>query len=219
MLLLFGAVCSVSLVLAQFGRTHVWTKQGHIFATLLYKRRALTWFKLKPEGHKEQIGQLAEKSMTPSFVVVTLRDGFGVPQVELVTSIKFLRILKKENLAPSIPEVLYFLVKKAKSIRKHLDKTAKTEIRGSISSSLGAAFTVLRGTTGASSPCLPTGRTSLRRPRLGLVTPLSVIDVLISLGGPNGFRVMDHVPVPLKSAIQTLLCGGSRLPFGRGGGG
>ena len=158
MLLLFGAVCSVSLVLAQFGRTHVWTKQGHIFATLPYKRRALTWFKLKPEGLKEQIGKLAEKSMTPSFVVVTLRDGFGVPQVELVTSIKFLRILKKENLAPSIPEVLYFFVKKAKSIRKHLDKTAKTEIRGSVSSSLGAAFTVLRGTTGASSPCLPTGK-------------------------------------------------------------
>ena len=125
MLLLFGAVCSVSLILAQFGRTHVWTKQGHIFATLLYKRRALTWFKLKPEGHKEQIGQLAEKSMTPSFVDVTLRDGFGVLQVELVTSIKFLRILKKEGLAPSIPEILYFLVKKAKSMRKHLDKYRK----------------------------------------------------------------------------------------------
>ena len=38
MLLLFGAVCSVSLVLAQFGRTFVWTGQGYIFVTLQYIR-------------------------------------------------------------------------------------------------------------------------------------------------------------------------------------
>ena len=125
MLLLFAAICSVSLVLAQFGRTHVWTGQGHIFATLPYKRRAPSWIKLKPEDLKEQIGKLAEKSMTPSFVDVTLRDGFGVPQVKLITGIKILRILKKEGLAPSIPEVLYFLVKKAKSMRKHLDENRK----------------------------------------------------------------------------------------------
>ena len=55
-----------SLVLAQFGRTHVWTGQGHIFATLQYKRRAPSWIKLKPEDLKEQIGKLAEKGMTPS---------------------------------------------------------------------------------------------------------------------------------------------------------
>ena len=122
MLLLFGAVCSVPLVLAEFGRTPVWTGQRHIFATLPYKRRAPSWLKLKPEDLKEQIGKLAEKSMTPSFVDVTLRDGFVVPQVKLVTGIKFLRILKKEGLDPSIPEILYLLVKEAKSMRKHLDK-------------------------------------------------------------------------------------------------
>ena len=125
LLLLFGAVCSVPLVLAQFGRTHVWTGQGHIFATLPYKRRASSWIQLKPEDLKEQIGKLAEKSMTPSFVDVTLKDGFVVPQVKLVTGIKFLRILKKEGLAPSIPEILYFLAKKAKSMRKHLDRYRK----------------------------------------------------------------------------------------------
>ena len=43
------------------------------------------------------------------------------------------------------------------------------------------------------------------------------MNVSISLGDPNVFCVMDHLPVPLKSAIQTFLCGGSRLPFGRGG--
>ena len=46
MLLLFGAVCSVSLVLAQFGRTLVWTGQGHFFVTLQYFRWAPGWIKL-----------------------------------------------------------------------------------------------------------------------------------------------------------------------------
>ena len=36
------------------------------------------------------------------------------------------------------------------------------------------------------------------------------------LGDPNVFRAEDHLPVPLQSAIQTFLCGGSRLPFGSG---
>ena len=31
---------------------------------------------------------------------------------------------------------------------------------------------------------------------------------------PKRFRAEDHLPVPLASAIQTFLCGGSRLPFG-----
>ena len=36
------------------------------------------------------------------------------------------------------------------------------------------------------------------------------------LGDPDGFRAKDHLPVPLQNAIQTFLCGGSRLPFGSG---
>ena len=134
MLLLFGVVCSVSMVLAQFGRTHVWTGQGYIFATLHYKRRAPSWIKLKPEDLQKQVGKLAE-NYDALVVDVTLRDGFNVPQVKLVTGIKFLCILKKEGFAPSIPEVLYFFVKKAKSMRKHLDKNRKNKIRSSVSSS------------------------------------------------------------------------------------
>ena len=35
-------------------------------------------------------------------------------------------------------------------------------------------------------------------------------------GRSKRFRAEDHLPVPLESAIQTFLCGGSRLPFGSG---
>ena len=36
----------------------------------------------------------------------------------------------------------------------------------------------------------------------------------IFFGRSKRFRAEDHLPVPLASAIQTFLCGGSRLPFG-----
>ena len=114
-------------MLAQFGRTLIWTGQGYIFATLQYIRWAPGWIKLKPEDLQKQVGKLAEK-YDALFVEGTLRDGFIVPQVELVTGIKFLRFLKKENLAPSVPEVLYFFVKRAKSFQKHLDRNRKNKV-------------------------------------------------------------------------------------------
>ena len=43
-------------------------------------------------------------------------------QVCHVTGSKVLRILKKKGLAPEIPEDLYCLIKKAVSVRRHLDK-------------------------------------------------------------------------------------------------
>ena len=134
-----------------------------------------------------------------------------MPQVKLVTGIKILRILKKEGLAPSIPEVLYFLVKKAKSMRKHLDKNRKDKIRSSVSSSLRAAFTALRGTTDASSSCLPTGSTSLLRPRLELVTPLSMMNVSISLGDPD--KECDP-NVSVRRIEASFRKGGGQFPFG-----
>ena len=40
--------------------------------------------------------------------------------------------------------------------------------------------------------------------------------VLFLFGRSKRFRAEDHLPVPLASAIQTFLCGGSKLPFGSG---
>ncbi|OXB70686.1 UNVERIFIED_CONTAM: hypothetical protein H355_015276 [Colinus virginianus] len=56
---------------------------------------------------------------------VTLRDSFGVPQVKSVTTNKILRILKLQGLAPELPEDLYYLIKKAVSVRKHLERNRK----------------------------------------------------------------------------------------------
>jgi ribosomal protein S15P/S13E len=59
------------------------------------------------------------------FQGVILRDSHGVAQVRFVTGNKILRILKAKGLAPDLPEDLYHLIKKAVSIRKHLERNRK----------------------------------------------------------------------------------------------
>ena len=56
---------------------------------------------------------------------VILRDSHGVAQVRFVTGNKILRILKAKGLAPDLPEDLYHLIKKAVSIRKHMERNRK----------------------------------------------------------------------------------------------
>ncbi len=77
-----------------------------------------------------------------------LRDSHGVAQVKLITGNKILRVLKAKGnvmfsvkfrvcvshdvlgLSPSLPEDLYYLIKKAVAIRKHLEKHRKVFYNG-----------------------------------------------------------------------------------------
>merc|ERR1712014_531158 len=99
--------------------------KGMSSSALPYRRRAPTWLKMKPEEVSEHICKLAKKGLTPSQIGVTLRDSFGVPQVKNVTGCKILRILKSKQLAPQVPEDLFHLIKKAISMRKHLERNNK----------------------------------------------------------------------------------------------
>ena len=99
--------------------------KGMASSALPYRRRPPTWLKMKPEDVTDHICKLAKKGLTPSAIGVTLRDSFGIPQVENVTGNKILRLLKLNSLAPTIPEDLYHLIKKAVSIRKHMEKNRK----------------------------------------------------------------------------------------------
>ena len=91
--------------------------KGMSSTTLPYKRRAPSWIRLRPEDLSEQFYKLERKGITPSSIGVTLGDSFDVAQVQMFTSIKFLRFLKKKGLAPFIPEDLYFLVEKDVSMQ------------------------------------------------------------------------------------------------------
>merc|ERR1712156_771429 len=68
---------------------------------------------------------MAKKGFTPSQIGVVLRDSHGIPQVKMVAGNKIVRILRSQGLAPSLPEDLYCLIKKAVSVRKHLERNRK----------------------------------------------------------------------------------------------
>ena len=78
-----------------------------------------------PHQVEDLICKFSKKGLTPSQIGVLLRDNHGVAQVGTVTGSKVLRILKGHGLAPEIPEDLYHLIKKAVSVRKHLERNRK----------------------------------------------------------------------------------------------
>merc|ERR1711939_948785 len=103
------------------GRLHSKGK-GIASSAIPYSRSVPTWFKSSPDQVVDNICKLARKGATPSQIGVILRDSHGVAQVKVVTGNKILRILKSSGLAPEIPEDLYFLIKKAVAVRKHLER-------------------------------------------------------------------------------------------------
>jgi small subunit ribosomal protein S13e len=52
-----------------------------------------------------------------------LRDRHGIGRVQSVTGNKVLRVLKANGVAPALPEELYYLIKKATNLRKHLERS------------------------------------------------------------------------------------------------
>merc|ERR1719320_493707 len=94
-------------------------------SALPYRRSVPQWLKLTSDEVKDQIFKLAKKGLTPSQIGVILRDSHGVAQVRFITGNKILRILKGKGMAPELPEDYYYLIKKAVSIRKHLERNRK----------------------------------------------------------------------------------------------
>mmetsp|Transcript_1319 Transcript_1319/g.2616 ORF Transcript_1319/g.2616 Transcript_1319/m.2616 type:complete len:152 (-) Transcript_1319:74-529(-) len=106
------------------GRMHS-NGKGISKSALPYKRTPPQWLKITPQEISQHICRLAKKGLTPSQIGVILRDSHGIAQVKNVTGNKILRILKANGLAPTLPEDLYHLIKKAVAVRKHLEKNRK----------------------------------------------------------------------------------------------
>ena len=102
------------------GRLH---SPGHGISssTIPYRRSAPHWLQTTKEQCVQLIYDYAKKGVRPSQIGATLRDRHGIGRVNSVTGTKVIRILKANGLAPSLPEELYFLIKKAMNVRKHLE--------------------------------------------------------------------------------------------------
>ena len=89
-------------------------------SALPYKRTPPSWLQVNATEIEDQICKLAKKGLTPSQIGVVLRDSAGIAQVKSVLGKKLFRVLKKNGLAPEIPEDLYFLIKRSVQVRDPL---------------------------------------------------------------------------------------------------
>merc|ERR1711862_730094 len=99
--------------------------KGMSGSAIPYKRTAPSWLKISPAQVNEHICKLAKKGLTPSQIGTLMRDSQGIGQIRSVTGNKVLRILRANGLAPELPEDLYFLIKKAVAVRKHMERNRK----------------------------------------------------------------------------------------------
>merc|ERR1712080_168995 len=108
----------------QHGPMHAPGK-GMASSAVPYVLKAPTWLRMSKEEIVDSIVKLSKKGYRPSAIGVHIRDQYGVSQSKYVTGNKILRVLKAQGLAPDLPEDLYFLIKKAVTMRKHLERNRK----------------------------------------------------------------------------------------------
>jgi len=84
-----------------------------------------SWVNAKPADVERLVVELAKKGYSPSMIGLILRDQYGIPDVRAITGKKVTQILRENGLAPSIPEDLANLIRRALRIRKHLEAHGK----------------------------------------------------------------------------------------------
>ncbi len=84
-----------------------------------------TWVELSPEEVESEVVKLARKGQSKSMIGTIMRDSRGVPLVKLVTGKNVTQILEENEIESPLPEDLANLVRKALSVRKHLETNHK----------------------------------------------------------------------------------------------
>jgi small subunit ribosomal protein S15 len=88
-------------------------------------RRPPSWCKYQPEEVDSFIIKLAKEGHSMSAIGTILRDQYAIPLVKPITGKSISDTLKAANLAPTMPEDLQNLMKKAQSLAVHMDKNKK----------------------------------------------------------------------------------------------
>jgi len=100
-------------------------KKGRSHSTRPVSKRPPSWCKYQPEEVEALVIKLAKDGHPPSRIGTILRDQYAIPLVKPFTGKAITQILKEADLAPSIPEDLGDLLKKAASLTAHLEKNRK----------------------------------------------------------------------------------------------
>ena len=100
-------------------------KKGRSGSTRPARLEKPVWIELSPEEVENEVVKLARKGHSTSLIGTIMRDSRGVPLVKVVAGKKISQILEENDIKTPLPEELGNLVKKALSIRKHLEENHK----------------------------------------------------------------------------------------------
>lgn len=84
-----------------------------------------TWVQYKPGEVEALVAKLAKQGLSTSLIGITLRDSYGVPDVETITKKKIGKILEELGLVQQLPEDIQNLIKKALAVKKHMQTHKK----------------------------------------------------------------------------------------------
>jgi small subunit ribosomal protein S15 len=100
-------------------------EKGKSHSTRPVSRRPPSWCRYQPEEVEAFIIKLAKDGHSLSKIGTILRDQYAIPLVKPITGKSISDILESAGLAPSMPEDLANLIKKAKNLTVHMEKNKK----------------------------------------------------------------------------------------------
>ncbi len=96
--------------------------KGRSHQTRPVTKRTPAWCRYTAEEVEALVIRLAKEGQPLSKIGVILRDQHGIPLTKPITGKSVSQILKEKELAPSLPEGLENLMRKATRLHVHLDK-------------------------------------------------------------------------------------------------
>ena len=101
------------------------TERGTSHATRPVGKRPPAWAKYTPEEVESLVVKLARDGNGPSRIGVVLRDQHGIPLSKPIAGKSVSQIMQQAGLAPSVPEDLEVLLRKASRLVVHLERNKK----------------------------------------------------------------------------------------------
>jgi small subunit ribosomal protein S15 len=100
-------------------------EKGKSHSTRPVSRRPPSWCRYQPEEVEAFVIKLAKDGYSLSKIGTILRDQYAIPLVKPITGKSISDILESAGLAPSMPEDLANLIKKAQNLTVHMEKNKK----------------------------------------------------------------------------------------------
>lgn len=100
-------------------------EKGKSHSTRPVSRRPPNWCKYQSEEVEAFVIRLAKEGHSLSSIGTVLRDQYAIPLVKPIVGKSISDILQGAGLAPSMPEDLTNLMKKAQSLAVHIEKNKK----------------------------------------------------------------------------------------------